>query len=781
AMSMGGATNGLLVEQHEGRPTKVEGNPSHPNSLGATDVFAQASVLSMYDPDRSTVLRKNGAINTYDRFVEEFRGALDSEQPGGGAGVRILTETVVSPTLSRQLADVFKRFPNAQIHHYEPAGSDSAREGNQIAFGQPVTAFYKLDEADVILSLDEDFLAGLPHNTRSIHDWASRRRPAPGVELNRTYVVESTHTSTGAKADHRMPLRARDIEAFARIVAARLGVDVGAAPDLNVDERFLNGLVADLQASAERSVVIPGRHQSAAVHALAHAMNETLRNVGTTVYHTEPVEYVPTYPRQPAAERPTTQVASLRALTEDMRQGKVKVLLIVGGNPVYGAPADIEFGRWLAARNSGNQRFVPMSAHLSTYRDETSELAVWHIPETHYLEAWSDARTFDGTVSIVQPLIEPLYRASKTPHELLTLFGDLPSTDDPGGPGYELVRQTIRSLRPNVNFEALWRQSLHSGVVDGSELPVRSQPVRPGLAGRLPEPTRDSGGLEVVFRSDPSLYDGRWANNGWLQELPKPISKLTWDNAVLLSPATARELGVKSEDEVTLSLGGRSVTGPVFELVGQPPGTATVHMGYGRNVAGERFKVGNNIGFNVNALRTAATMHFGTGATIVKTGKEYRLATTQVHHTIDDLDQGHIRHATALEYQEHPEVIREEVHQVEGSLYPEYDYDQPNSGNRHAYKWGMSIDMSTCTGCNACVVACQAENNSPVVGKEQVGNSREMHWLRVDSYFRGDTENPETYFQPMMCVQCEKAPCEVVCPVEATVHSIEGLNDMVYN
>ncbi len=781
AMIMGGATNGLLVEQHEGRPTKIEGNPSHPNSLGATDVFAQASVLSMYDPDRSDVIRKNGAISTYDQFIEEFRGTIEGQRPGGGSTVRILTETVVSPTLSRQLNDIFKRFPNAQVHHYESAGGDSAREGNQIAFGQPVNTFYKLTEADVILSLDEDFLYGFPHNVRYIHDWASRRRPEPGVELNRTYVVESTHTATGAKADHRMPMRARDIEAFARVLADRLGVDVGSVPQLEVDERYLNALVSDLRASAGRSVVIPGRHQPAAVHALAHAMNETLRNVGTTVYHTESVEHVPANPGQPAAERPTTQVESLRALTEDMRQGKVKVLLIVGGNPVYSAPADIEFGKWLAASNNRNERLVPLSVHLSEYRDETSELAVWHIPQTHYLEAWSDARTFDGTVSIVQPLIEPLYSATRTPHDLLSLFSDLPDAGGAGGASYDLVRETVRSLRPNVNFEELWRQSLLSGVVDGSELPIRPLRVRPGLAGRLPALTRDSGGLEVVFRPDPSLYDGRWANNGWLQELPKPISKLTWDNAVMLAPATAHELGVKVQDVVTLTLGGRAITAPVFELAGQPAGTATLHLGYGRNVAGGRFRVGNNIGFNVNTLRTSTTMNFGTGASIQKTGDTYELATTQRHHLIEDLDQGHVRHATVEEYRRNPQIIKEESHHVEGSLYPEYDYENPNFGNRHAYRWGMAIDMSTCTGCNACVIACQAENNVPVVGKEQVGMSREMHWLRIDSYFRGDEANPETYFQPMMCVHCEKAPCEVVCPVEATVHNIEGLNDMIYN
>jgi molybdopterin-containing oxidoreductase family iron-sulfur binding subunit len=284
-----------------------------------------------------------------------------------------------------------------------------------------------------------------------------------------------------------------------------------------------------------------------------------------------------------------------------------------------------------------------------------------------------------------------------------------------------------------------------------------------------------------VFRPDPGLYDGRWANNGWLQELPKPISKLTWDNAVMLAPKTAHDLGVKVQDVVTLTLGGRTITAPVFELAGQPVGTATLHLGYGRNVAGGRFRVGNNIGFNVNTLRTSATMNFGTGASIRKTGETYELATTQRHHLIEDLDQGHVRHATVEEYRRNPQIIKEESHHVEGSLYPEYDYENPNYGNRHAYKWGMAIDMSTCTGCNACVIACQAENNVPVVGKEQVGMSREMHWLRIDSYFRGSEENPETYFQPMMCVHCEKAPCEVVCPVEATVHSIEGLNDMVYN
>ncbi|MDP9380820.1 MAG: TAT-variant-translocated molybdopterin oxidoreductase [Chloroflexota bacterium] len=759
AMTLGGATIGQLVEQHDGRPTKVEGNPNHPNSLGATDVFSQTTILDLYDPDRSEVVREQGRISTWDDFIVALRSQLDRLR--GGRGVRVLTDTVVSPTMASQIQEMLRALPQARLHQYEPVSEDNTREGSRLAFGSYLNTLYRFDRADVILSLDADFLAGFPHNIRYIQDWWKRRRPEDGASMSRFYQAESTHTNTGAKADHRLPMTARQVEGFARQVASRIGVGgvepaAGTVPQVN--PAILDGLLGDLQGHRGRSIVIAGLHQPPAVHALAHAMNEALGNVGQTVFHTQPVEAFP-----------TNQTGSLQELVRDMNQARVELLLILDGNPVFNSPADLDFGAALEK--------VPFSAHLSEYfNNETSQRTTWHLPKAHYLESWSDARTFDGTVSFVQPLIEPLY-GGRTAHEILGLF-----TGETNSPGYEIVREFWQGRRrTNPDFDTWFRTALHQGVVEGTHYSPTNARVRPGLAQRLPQaPAPAAEGLEVVFRPDPSLYDGRFANNGWLQELPKPISKLTWDNAVLINKDTAHELGVKSEDLVRVEYNGRSVNAPVFELVGQPAGTVTIHLGYGRGAAG---RVGDNIGFDAYALRTSDAPWIGTGLRLTPLNERYRLATTQIHNLIDAYeDRDIIRHATYQQLRQNPNVIHDQQHHGGTvSMFPEYDYDHPHVANKHAYKWGMAIDMSTCVGCNACVVACQAENNIPIVGKGEVLMQREMHWLRIDAYFSGDEANPETYFQPMLCQHCEKAPCEVVCPVEATVHSNEGLNDMVYN
>lgn len=748
AMSLGSAAIGLLVEQREGRPIKVEGNPSHPNSLGSTDVFSQASLLTLYDPDRSETARKLGNISTYDDFLVEFRSQLERLGPRRGAGVRVLTESVVSPTMQSQLATVQRLFPEARLHQYEPFGDDNQLEGSQIAFGRPVNTIYRFDRADVVLSLDADFLSGIPQNVRYIQDWSQRRRPEDGRPLSRFYMAESTHTNTGAKADHRLPMTAHQVENFARLIASSTGTDVPVAAGASFDQTIVEGLIEDLTAAQGRSIIIAGRHQSPAVHAIAHAMNQALGNVGQTVFHTQPLEV-----------SPANNFQSLRELVQDMNQARVEVLLILGGNPVYSAPADLDFAAALQK--------VPFSAHLSLYMDETSMRTTWHVPAAHYLESWSDTRTFDGTVSIVQPLIEPLY-GGKTAHEVLTLF-----TDQLNTPSYEIVTGFWQQQLQRPDFEQFFRRTLEAGIIDGTDFPPLQVQVRPGLAGRLPEPQPPGGeGLEVVFHFDPSLYDGRFANNGWLQELPKPISKLTWDNAVMISPETAREMELETEDMVRVEYAGRTIEAPIFALVGHPQDTVTLHLGFGRQAGG---RVASETGFDFNALRTSTAPYIGTGLRLTGLGERYRLATTQIHHLLDAFeDRDVIRHATIQQYRNDPQVIHAGAHEGDATLYPEYDYTE-------GYRWGMAIDMSTCVGCNACVVACQAENNIPVVGKDEVLMSREMHWLRIDAYFSGDENNPETYFQPMLCQHCEKAPCEVVCPVAATVHSNEGLNDMVYN
>ncbi len=732
ALALGGLGTGVLVESHLGRPTKVEGNPLHPASLGATDVFAQAAVLGLYDPDRSQALTYVGAIRPWSEFLAVLRSARGVARARRGAGLRILTETVTSPTLAAELAAVLHDFPEARWHQWEPAGRDTARAGARLAFGEDADTRYALADADVIVALDADFLGCGPAHLRSVREFAARRRP-DGRGMNRLYVVESGLTPTGARADHRLPCRAGEVEDVARALAAALGVaGAGGAPPA-ADARWVAAVARDLAAHRGRSAVIPGEQQPAVVHALAHAINAALGNVGKTVVHTAPVE-----------ARPEDQLASLRALTADMDAGRVELLLVLGGNPVYTAPADVPFAAALAK--------VPLRVHLGLYADETAELCHWHVPEAHPLEAWGDVRAYDGTVTIQQPLIAPLY-GGRSALELLAAFGERPERG-----GREIVREHWQGARPGADFEAAWRRWLHDGVVPGTALAPKTVAVRPDVLRAAPRAA--GAGLEVVFRPDPTLHDGRFANNAWLEELPKPITSVTWDNPVLLGPAAAERLGVASEDEVELEHGGRKVRAPVFVVPGHADGSLTVLLGHGRRRAG---RVGTGVGFDAYRLRTADAPWIADGVTLRRTGRRRPLATVQHHHRMEGRDV--VRTLTVGEHEAHAEP--------EVSLYPSVAYP--------GHRWGMAIDLSTCVGCNACVVACQAENNVPVVGRTEVLRGREMHWLRVDSYHAGESANPETHFMPVPCMQCENAPCEVVCPVEATVHSAEGLNDMVYN
>jgi MoCo/4Fe-4S cofactor protein with predicted Tat translocation signal len=781
AMPMAGAGMGLLVESHEGRPTKIEGNPDHPSSRGATDVYAQAAILGLYDPDRSQTLTNLGEIRSFATFAGAAQAALSSQDASQGAGVRILTETVASPTLAAQLGDMLERYPQAKWVQWEPLGRHNAREGSRIAFGEYADAQYDLEKATVILSLDADFLctgaAGLKH----ARAFASRRRADGDPALaNRLYAVESTPTISGSRADHRLPLRPSEVEQFTRWLARHffnLAPDEWATPPTAAG--FMPPLVKDLQDHRGQSLVIAGDGQPPIVHALAHAINEQLGNVGNTVVYT-----------QTAEARPANQLDGLRELVTDMNAGAVDMLLILGGNPAYSAPADLDF---TAAMES-----VPFRAHLSPYEDETSARCHWHIPETHFLEAWSDVRSDDGTATIIQPLIAPLY-GGKSAHEVLSAVADRERS------GYDIVREfwsreTGLSMEspavaaPSVEPVAVaadapapvaaapvpllspldreWRKWLHDGLLPNTAFAPRSLMIlEADVAAQVgaASPGAQSG-LEVVFRADPSVYDGRFANNAWLQETPKSLTKLTWDNAALVSPATAAQLDLVNGDIVELSEGDRSIRIPVWVAPGQAGDTLTLHLGYGRTRAG---RAGNGTGFNVNPLRTTAAPDILTGVALTKTGDTYTLASTQDHWSLEGRNL--VRVATATEYAEDPQFVQKMEHlPITGlSMYAEH--------KSNGYAWGMTIDQNVCTGCNSCVVACQAENNVPVVGKEQVLSGREMHWLRIDRYYSGDLENPDTYHQPMPCQQCENAPCEVVCPVAATVHSDEGLNDMVYN
>jgi molybdopterin-containing oxidoreductase family iron-sulfur binding subunit len=749
ATTLRGYAEGILVESHEGRPTKVEGNPDHPASLGATDVFGQAWVLDLYDPDRLQALKRAGRIRPWSAFRDAVRASIEAQRSVKGARLRILTETVTSPTLGRQLAEVLKQLPEAKWIQYEPTTRDGAREGARLAFGEAVETQYLFANARVVLSIDADFVSELPGKLRYVRDFAASRRPdAPKGSMVRLYSVETTPTPTGGIADHRLGLRPSDVEAFARSVAAGLGAGVQAEAAGGAAAAFADAVVRDLKANAGACLVLAGEQQPASVHALAHAMNHTLGNVGKTVVHTDPVEVAPQH-----------QLEALTELGEDIDKGLVDVLVILGGNPVFTAPADLEFGKRLAK--------VGLRVYWTPYEDETSEICHWNVPATHSLESWSDARAYDGTVTILQPLIEPLYEG-KSAHELIdALFGT-----EGAQSSYDIVRATYAKDRDPAEFERSWRRALHDGVVRGSALPPRPTALKGDWASSLPPAAgRDPRVLEIAFRPDPTIFDGRWVNNGWLQELPKPLSKLTWDNVAMLSPATAGRLGLENEATVMLSLGGRSVEAPVWIQPGQADDCVTVHLGYGRSRTG---RVGAGAGFNAYQIRASSGLWAASGVEVRKTGRKHPLACTQYQQTTEGRHV--VRSASLEEFRHDPEFAHElgETPSADETMYtPPVVYD--------GYAWGMAIDLSTCVGCNACVIACVAENNISVVGKDQVRRGRAMHWIRLDRYFRGDLDAPQTYFQPVPCMHCENAPCEVVCPVGATNHSAEGLNDMVYN
>ncbi|MDX2032933.1 MAG: TAT-variant-translocated molybdopterin oxidoreductase [Blastocatellia bacterium] len=783
AMTLGGVANGLLVESHEGRPTKIEGNPDHPTSRGATDIYAQASVLQLYDPDRSKTTLKLGDPRQWGEFLNEFGKALDEQRKKGGAGLRILTETLTSPTVKAQMDALLKEFPQAKWHVYEPAGRDGARAGAQLAFGEMVNVVYKFDAADVVLSLDADFLTNGPGALRQARDFMAKRRLTDGSnEMNRLYVAESTMTTTGAKADHRLPTRAAEVDLLARAVAAAVGVAGVTGTVSGAAAKFAEAVAKDLKAHGGKSIVIAGEHQPASVHAIAHAINAALGNIGATVVLTDPIEI-----------KPVDQIASITELVGEMNAGKVEVLVMLGGNPVYNAPLFAGGQTFLDAMKK-----VGLRVHTSLYNDETSVNCHWHVAEAHYLEAWSDARAIDGTVSIVQPLIQPLYEG-KSIHELLGAM-----LNQTGKSGYDIVRDTWRA-QLGAGFEAAWQRALHDGVVAGTALPAKTVALKADWAAGL-KPAA-VGKHEVVFRLDPNVHDGRFANNSWLQEVPKPIHKITWDNYAIVSAKTAEELGLAPADEIQAAKAklieikneGRSLQVPVWVQPGHPDNSVTIYLGYGRTRAGN---VGNGLGFDAYSIRTVNSANIATAGVSLGAGTgTYELAATQEHFNIDasgidskafipeenDLADRHIVRVGHLEeYKKDPKSVHHGAHKPgkELTIFPNFNYDTAKTSDGREvplYAWGMAIDMNACIGCNACIVACQSENNIAIVGKELVIRGRMMHWLRIDTYFRGDMANPEVYFQPMMCQHCENAPCEVVCPVNATVHDAEGLNTQVYN
>ena len=719
AMPLNGYGRGILVSTDMGRPIKIEGNPAHPDSLGATDAVTQAAVLGLWDPDRSQAPIFNGHITNWNRFETELLAVLKTAGEAQGEGLAVLTEPTTSPTLQRQMGELAKKYPQAKFYQWSPALSVCTASRPETHFGV----------ADVIVSVGSDWLGDQPGSLRYMRQFAANRRVEDGrAEPNRLYVLESTPTITGTMADHRLAASPDRIRAVLWRVAngrAKNGEVLDAR-----EEEFARSLSDDLANHHDSSLVLVGGCEPPEIQHYAQAL-------GSRVFLAADAD----------------RASDLVALANDLDAGRVKHLFILGGNPVYNAPADLRFGERLAKAS--------FAVHLSLYRDETSQRCRWHLPETHFLEAWSDIVAGDGTPTIMQPVIEPLY-AGKSIHETLAML-----TQDFQPSGYEIVRATWQAGRAD-NFETFWQQSVHDGVLKAGA---------PGSAVRIVETPVESAGPTLaadtdylLIRPDPCVGDGRWANNGWLQELPKPMTKLTWDNAALIGPAMAGRLGLQTGDVVELRVGDRAVEAPVMILPGQADRCVTVHLGYGRKNAGS---LATNIGFDAYQLQTTADRWLAPGLKIRKTGRTYELATTQHHFSMEGRDI--VRVANLDDFRAHPDFARPELRD-QPSLLPR----QEPLGSK-TYAWGLSVDLSTCTGCNACVVACQAENNIPVVGKDQVSRGREMHWIRVDRYFEGSRDDPAILHQPVMCMHCEKAPCEVVCPVAATVHNDEGLNTMVYN
>ncbi len=766
AMPFNGHAIPLLVETHEFRPTKVEGNPQHQASLGATDLFAQASILDLYDPDRSTTVTHMGESAPWGEFLRDLgRRAVDL-RAAKGAGLRFLTGAVTSPTFGVQMKAVQQLYPQARWHRWDPVNRDSVRAGSKMAMGGYYDPVYKFEAAAVVVSLDADFLSGswFPGFVRYSRDFMHGRKLDQGDEMNRLYVAESVPTTTGFKADHRLALRPSEIENVARSLAAKLGIGA-AAGELTEDQRkWVDAAAADLSEHKGKCLVVPGEFQSPAVYALAQVMNSALGNVGQTVTYIDPVEIDPVEHGQ-----------SIRELVDDMKAGKVATLVVIGGDPVYSAPADLDFAGALAK--------VPFCVQSSVYKNETTDHMHWHVPQAHYLEAWSDVRAFDGTATIIQPMIMPLYEG-RSAHELLAIF-----TDQQGTSSYDLVQAYWKSQHPTADFEAWWRKSVHDGLVAGSQSSARS--VSPKLALPLPAPSASGvAGLEISFRPDPTIFDGTFVNNAWLQETPKPLSRNTWDNVAMISPAMAQAWKLdRLQDQndhqsdaqriLEVEFQGRKVEVPYWPQPGHPDNSITLFLGYGKQKTG---KVGTGAGYNAYKVRPSSAQYFGAAAKVNVTNRYWDLAVTQGHFSMDEREP--VKVATLEEFirnknfaHEHRDEEPQDQPGKPESLYP--DYRDKNWYKQYA--WGMSIDLNSCIGCQACAVACQAENNIAVVGKQQVQRGREMQWIRIDAYYEGDPASPSAYFQPVPCMQCENAPCEPVCPVGATVHSTEGLNDMVYN
>lgn len=747
-----GAT-GLVVESHEGRPTKVEGNAEHPVNRGTASIHDQASVLELYDPDRSRMVMKDQAPATWSEW-ETFSQAHFTEYANTrGEGLAFLLNGEDSPTATRLQKEILAKYSKAQFFAYDPLALTNTNAGAELAFGVGNRVLPNFENAKVILTLQADpFMwgAGALANARG---FAVNRRvynAADASKMNRLYSVEATFSVTGTNADHRLRLAASDSLDFLRLLASELGL-AAFSSSKNIDAKFVKALAKDLAQNASRSLIVVGETQDASVHALAHVINHALKGLNQTY-------------RVIKANNIDASSSSIAKLVKKLNEGEIRTLVCLDVNPVYASAGAIGFSKALAKANT--------IIHLGLYQDETAQLAHWHLPMSHFLESWGDTRAYDGTTSVIQPLIAPLHGGRST-IEILAQVLNIGVKK-----GHDLVKQTW------AMDDKAWRKVVHDGVFSNSAFASSSSvPKMPSFKS---EKTSSADNIELVFQYDYKVLDGRLANLGWLQELPDAITKSTWDNVLLVSPALAKQMGIKSRvadrtyraDVLSVKVAGNKIELPAFIVPGIADYSVIAFLGYGRKNAGT---VGNDVGVDVYPILPVDDSKYVSGVKLARTGESVKIATTQEQFAmngdaIQDIKtlslqkRDPARENTVSGYQKDPGYIKKPSTE---QMTDAWQY----TGN----KWGMVIDLTSCIGCNACVTACQSENNIPVVGKTQVMRSRSMHWIRVDRYFTGDVESPQSISQPVPCMHCENAPCEPVCPVAATVHDKEGLNTMAYN
>lgn len=774
AVTLAGYATGVLVEQYEGRPIKLEGNPEHPSSLGALDSLSQAEILSFYDPDRTQVVMLGDEIATWDEFHKVIDEQFTARVSTGGAGIGMLFGAVTSPTQGWLIERLKKKYPGAKLYSYEPTGRTATNAAVKAVTGSAGVPVYDFTKAKVIVTIDGDFLSKTETPGALVYARQfARGRKVTGYkgEMNRLYSVESNCGLVGSVADHRFAVKPSEVASCVSALAAALGAGGAEGAPASL-QKHVAAIAKDLQAHRGASVIVAGEHLPVEVQVAVHQLNAALGNVGTTV------KYI-------ASPEVTSGFGTLAEMTADLNAGRIEIAFISNSNPVYTAPSDLKFGEALGK--------AKLKVHLSAYHDETSKLCDWHVPSAHSLEIWGDARGHDGTASIIQPIIAPLFEGRSEIEVLSSLLLEKKA-------GYDLIRTYWKSQGlGGADFERGWRTAVHNGTIPNTD----SATLTATAGGAVALQSKAGTGFEISFMADPAIFDGRYANNGWLQELPRPLTKVVWDNVVTLSQTDATAMGIVADELVKVTTKAGTITGIAYILPGQPFGSATLNLGYGRTAGGTLCTLtgADGGGFNAYALRTSGNPVFSDGVTIEKQGVQQHLASTQGHSPLggnkvpdkrDIIRSGTLAsfnsHAAEAEKETDEEKKQEHIDAAlksgrslskkeieEANLYPDAVFEWNGD------QWGMTIDMNACFGCGACITACQAENNISVVGKEQVGRNREMHWIRLDRYYSGSDENPEVVWQPIACVHCEAAPCEPVCPVAATVHSHEGINQMVYN